>query len=268
MIQDFLFACLMVYVVGTSYAFYCQRGQYVNGSNCETCPEETFAPYDNHKNTRCSPCSAPNIFERQTVVKKCTPHQDTILGCKRGFFKQIFSAEEVYCSRCTDCYKLRQIQVKSCTENRDTICCPMTGMSVTYMPDGTNRCVVKSSGFVCQEGEYLTYEDDKKPVCKACPEGSFNSETNHQNINCKPCTPPILYDHERIIKNCSKTSDTVIGCQENYFRIPGDDGWCAQCGQCGQNEAELLPCSSDRDRICCRHLGAFVKYYPDGRYTC
>lgn len=264
----------LLIVLAETRLFFCQRGTFVNNSTCQPCPAGSFMSADNHESTSCSLCTQPIAPNHEMITHACSAYADTVVGCRRGYFKQAHNKWEAECSQCTNCSKIGMIEVQGCSELRDTVCCPGLGMEVHFSTDGVTRCSNKSSAFVCQRGEYLHRSDDQTATCKPCSDGySYMSQDNHVNVDCAPCSRPVVYDHEITITNCTPTTDAVIGCKKNYFRIERDfhffkDSDCLRCGECRDGMHQVAPCSADSDAICCPKPGLRVQYSPDGRYRC
>ncbi|CAL1540184.1 unnamed protein product [Lymnaea stagnalis] len=113
-----------------------------------------------------------------------------------------------------------------------------------------------SCHYVCHRGQYLNSSRPRR--CLPCQEGTYMIDDNHANINCFPCSHAKVYLHEITIKNCTKTSNTVIGCKNNYFRehLNVDYSDCTICTDCaGRNMYVARRCAERSDTVCCPKPG-------------
>ncbi|CAL1527836.1 unnamed protein product [Lymnaea stagnalis] len=128
--------------------------------------------------------------------------------------------------------------------------------------------------FVCQRGQYVQRDGEGTLSCALCPEATFMSHDNHQNVNCKPCSIPEPYRHERLVKSCTPFHDAVVGCDESHYREKHayddfDDSECVKCTSCQVlNMHEARPCDEFTDAVCCPKPGMKVVHVKDGRDHC
>uniref|UniRef100_A0ACB8EDZ1 Uncharacterized protein n=1 Tax=Sphaerodactylus townsendi TaxID=933632 RepID=A0ACB8EDZ1_9SAUR len=103
----------------------CPRGKYLKDCTCETCGDETFLEFESSQGS-CLPCLECIFDAHQVVEKKCTPEQNRVCGCQRGYYRindNDADPTDFNCQLCTDsCVTLnRQIQT-NCSEYSDTVC--------------------------------------------------------------------------------------------------------------------------------------------------
>ncbi|BFZ22717.1 hypothetical protein BsWGS_25756 [Bradybaena similaris] len=87
--------------------------------------------------------------------------------------------------------------------------------------------------------------------CDPCPQDTYMPRNNHSCISCQICTKPGNYDNKIVIKNCTATSDTEIGCKSGYHLEGGSHYLrCKRCIVCRGNEVETSPCVGRSKRVC------------------
>ncbi|KAK6966130.1 tumor necrosis factor receptor superfamily member 1A [Biomphalaria glabrata] len=197
-----------------------------------------------------------------------------------------------------------------CHHTSDTICCPGPAMIVEKnngvndcSQPSTNRsycCVEKTKtatkylvsgplskdemlklistspeNFVCQRGTYLQKDQAKSILsCLPCPLGTFMSHDNHKFTSCQPCTQPERFNHEVMVKKCTSTHDTVIGCSEHYYRVERkfrdfNEGECQRCTDCTAHGLYVAQaCDDQTDTVCCPKLGMTIQIDQHGKYQC
>ncbi|KAI8764648.1 tumor necrosis factor receptor superfamily member 1A [Biomphalaria glabrata] len=141
-------------------------------------------------------------------------------------------------------------------------------------------CLIVGSrpDFVCQKGQFVYFHYFGPPVCLECEPDTYMSEDNHTNINCSPCSRVNVHAFETLLKDCTATSDTVIGCIPGYYKtMDGAHGHvdldCQRCKQCeGANSTVVRNCTETSDTVCCRLPGMFLEgdtHCSDhGEYVC
>ncbi|KAH9510380.1 hypothetical protein Btru_042977 [Bulinus truncatus] len=139
-------------------------------------------------------------------------------------------------------------------------------------------CVIAtSSGFVCQKGHYLKQKvkgAETFSSCAPCLPDTFMPHDNHRNLNCQPCTKVERFNHERVVKNCTTTQDTVIGCSKHFFRVERQfqdftEGDCMMCTDCGaHNMHSARDCDETTDTVCCPEPGMSILKEQNGHFKC
>lgn len=87
--------------------------------------------------------------------------------------------------------------------------------------------------------------------CAPCSLGTYMPMNNHSCISCQSCTKPRSSEKEIVIKNCTATSNTEIGCESGYYLEGGShDLRCRRCIVCRENEVETSPCGGRSKRVC------------------
>ncbi|KAH9523269.1 hypothetical protein Btru_066243 [Bulinus truncatus] len=108
----------------------------------------------------------------------------------------------------------------------------------------------------CPKGTYFVTESGK---CDPCDERSYMDESDHRCHNCEPCQKPDEQHHEVQVRPCTPESNTVIACQEGYFRTEerhhGESGDCHKCQVCASDQHETQPCEMYSDTLCCPRKG-------------
>ncbi|CAL1538164.1 unnamed protein product [Lymnaea stagnalis] len=108
---------------------------------------------------------------------------------------------------------------------------------------------------LCPAGHYW---DNTTNNCRQCEHDTYLKD----DYTCDHCDVPDEYFHEKTIKPCNITSNTLIGCEEGYFRTldPGlscDCQWiCRPCDICGVSSNMFLnyetrPCTLFSNTVCC-----------------
>ncbi|KAK6966129.1 tumor necrosis factor receptor superfamily member 26 [Biomphalaria glabrata] len=129
--------------------------------------------------------------------------------------------------------------------------------------------------FVCQKGTYLQRDQQKSTSnCAPCSQGTFMSHDNHKFISCQPCTQPESFNHEVMLKDCTSTHDTVIGCREDYYRVEQRfedfiEGECQRCTNCTVHGLYVAQaCDDQTDTVCCPKPGMTILKDQYGKYQC
>nr|XP_015805692.2 tumor necrosis factor receptor superfamily member 1A isoform X2 [Nothobranchius furzeri] len=88
-------------------------------SNCTPCPARQFSDQINNafQCRKCKTCRARNEVEDSP----CRAAQNTICGCKVGYYKNHIDSETVECLKCSRC-KPDETEEHACTRERDTVC--------------------------------------------------------------------------------------------------------------------------------------------------
>lgn len=73
---------------------------------------------------------------------------------------------------------------------------------------------VAHASVACGAGHFLT----SNSTCLPCPDGTYINESNHESLKCAHCLTPDSSLHEIVLANCTKTTQTVVGCETAYFR--------------------------------------------------
>ncbi|CAL1527834.1 unnamed protein product [Lymnaea stagnalis] len=135
----------------------------------------------------------------------------------------------------------------------------------------THMC---SAEFFCHKGEFVFRAGSQNPACKPCPTGTYMDKDNHQNIGCKPCTAAESFLHEYVIKPCTTSQDTVVGCTLGYYRVDAEygdfkDGECLSCSTCsGAKPHVARKCDEKTDTVCCPEQGMVLFTDSQGRIGC
>ncbi|KAH9513692.1 hypothetical protein Btru_041823 [Bulinus truncatus] len=268
--------------------FKCHRGQYMYYSSlglpaCIDCEPGTFEPEDNHENYDCRPCSRVNGLNHQVVLKECTAISDTVIGCREGFYEVRDGVHQddvdLDCNICTTCTVSRRVEIRKCTNTSDAVCCSRPGTALSlggkWAAASCNETYpVNEANFVCQRGQYIDFTDPGVPRCLDCPEGTYSDKDNHRDVNCSPCTRPVYLDHELVRTNCSRVSDTVIGCKRGYYRIVRhflsfQDVDCLKCRNCESEQMlTIRSCSETHDSICCDRWGSNISETSEHNGRC
>ncbi|NXD86763.1 TNR25 factor, partial [Halcyon senegalensis] len=100
-------------------------------------------------------------------------------------------------------------------------------------------------------------------VCTACPTGTFRAQPN-TFTECQACYECDHQAFQRVLSNCSATSNIACGCKSGRFRDCLDES-CSDfsCQQCQPCTGRLIqrPCSEAQDTLCgsCK-----PNYYAEG----
>ncbi|NXY92775.1 TNR25 factor, partial [Alcedo cyanopectus] len=118
----------------------------------------------------------------------------------------------------------------------------------------------------CPPGTYLNKpcsSHGNDTDCATCPNGTFSAQTNTFK-KCQACSECDHQAFQRVLSNCSGTSNVVCGCKSGRFRECLDercsDFSCRQCQPCTGRLIQR-PCSEAQDTLCgsCK-----PDYYAEG----
>uniref|UniRef100_A0A8C6KG37 Tumor necrosis factor receptor superfamily, member 1a n=1 Tax=Nothobranchius furzeri TaxID=105023 RepID=A0A8C6KG37_NOTFU len=115
----------------------CPVGDYENkdGICCNKCPAGFKLVAECHSEghrSNCTPCPARHCksfnfvnfsaaARNEVEVSPCRAAQNTICGCKVGYYKNHIDSETVECLKCSRC-KPDETEEHACTRERDTVC--------------------------------------------------------------------------------------------------------------------------------------------------
>ncbi|CAL1533224.1 unnamed protein product [Lymnaea stagnalis] len=112
----------------------------------------------------------------------------------------------------------------------------------------------------CGEGEY---HDMVK--CSPCQDGTFMTHRMAREMKhsaCVKCLEPNESLHEIVGEQCTRTRDTKIMCEDEYYRseVPGKpcQSECRRCDVCGLGSYmfmnyEVRKCGGYQNRVCCHN---------------
>ncbi|XP_008941421.1 PREDICTED: LOW QUALITY PROTEIN: tumor necrosis factor receptor superfamily member 25-like, partial [Merops nubicus] len=136
-----------------------------------------------------------------------------------------------------------------------------------FCPTGTNwvegarQCCTQ-----CPAGTFLRRpcsSHGNDTVCAPCLPGTFRSQPN-MLTKCQACYECDRQAFQRVLSNCSATSNIACGCESGYFRNCLDehcsDFSCRQCQPCTGRLIQR-PCSEAQDTLC---GGCKPDFYAEG----
>ncbi|NXC01912.1 TNR25 factor, partial [Orthonyx spaldingii] len=107
----------------------------------------------------------------------------------------------------------------------------------------------------CPAGTFLSKpctSPENDSVCLACPAGTFHNQPNTVN-ECQACNECDREAFQRVLSNCSATSNVACGCEPGHFRVCFDHS-CSEfsCRKCQPCTGRLIqrPCSEAQDTLC------------------
>ncbi|XP_075629075.1 tumor necrosis factor receptor superfamily member 25 isoform X2 [Balearica regulorum gibbericeps] len=116
--------------------------------------------------------------------------------------------------------------------------------------EGARRCCTQ-----CPAGTFLVSPCSGRgndSVCTACPAGTFRAQPNTFS-ECQACYECDRQAFQRVLSNCSATSNVACGCEPGRFRDCLDercsDFSCRQCQPCTGRLIQR-PCSEAQDALC------------------
>uniref|UniRef100_A0A1A7Z3M1 Tumor necrosis factor receptor superfamily, member 1A n=1 Tax=Iconisemion striatum TaxID=60296 RepID=A0A1A7Z3M1_9TELE len=89
-------------------------------SNCTPCPPQQFSDQINNA-FQCRKCRTCKESRNERRISACKSTQNTICGCKEGYYKSHIDSETVECLKCSKC-KLDETKEEPCTEEKNTVC--------------------------------------------------------------------------------------------------------------------------------------------------
>ncbi|CAL1527835.1 unnamed protein product [Lymnaea stagnalis] len=125
-----LILCFAMTTVSLTETF-CSPGQYVStdsdgNSRCVPCRTGTFNPHERHRDIDCAMCTSAESFQHETVISVCDGVRDTVIGCRRGYYRvQVYDGmySDGECLRCARCGAGMRT-VRPCSGTSDTVCAP------------------------------------------------------------------------------------------------------------------------------------------------
>ncbi|NXI94932.1 TNR25 factor, partial [Psophia crepitans] len=116
--------------------------------------------------------------------------------------------------------------------------------------EGARRCCTQ-----CPAGTFLLSpcsDRGNDSVCTSCPPGTFRAQPN-TFPECQACYECDRQAFQRVLSNCSATSNVACGCEPGRFRDCLDercsDFSCRQCQPCTGRLIQR-PCSEVQDTLC------------------
>ena len=153
--------------VSSCTVVFCEKGQYLNDSNCFDCPKNTYQDVKEHNATECKPCGPNEITNAtgQSDVSSC------FVSCDEGWF---LNKSVSQCKKCP----VGQYQDQSGQDHCKQ--CPDGKSTAHEGQKNVSSCPV----VFCGKG--LFYETSSAS-CKPCPYGTYQDAKNHQLKNCQMC---------------------------------------------------------------------------------
>ncbi|XP_040389682.1 tumor necrosis factor receptor superfamily member 25 isoform X4 [Cygnus olor] len=107
----------------------------------------------------------------------------------------------------------------------------------------------------CPPGTYLKNPcsmHGKGSDCEACPDGTYHSQPNTRT-KCHVCYECDHHAFQRVLSNCSATSNVACGCKPGHFRSCLNEHCnefsCSKCQLCPGRLVQR-PCSDTQDTLC------------------
>ncbi|BFZ21604.1 hypothetical protein BsWGS_24643 [Bradybaena similaris] len=242
----FAFSCLS----GGTDEISCSKGEHLHTPReghgvCRMCDPGTFMDEENHSLRTCKPCTKIENSELEVHVSACNRTHDAEILCTSGFYRYRArnDRQKDHCEECTECL----LPTRACEGYYDTVCCPPNHDAV-MSPMGVFVC--KERPIVCGPGQFFNSRSEE---CLPCPDRTYMSARNHTYHQCLKCEELSGNNdnHAVIIRSCSRTTPTLFGCGEGYFRDPTQESTqievsCTRCGNCSLAECSMFQgCKGD-----------------------
>lgn len=233
---------------------YCGPGTFLQkdstGKNsvCQSCPKYTFNGAIYHQDTSCHPCFKVDYHSRfYDVISDCNATADAHIQCKNNTYRDDHFPHDP-CIGCRNCTLAGYFEKKPCSENEDSVCCPVKGVQcanstlptgsmisrTTSSPTPRQQCVLEDfvrtinltftvrSQKGCLKGEfYVCSSNQESVVCSPCPASTFMNQTHHFQPKCLTCDPGVRTETKEcnITQSNDSTSDCPVWC---YYLLFGN----------------------------------------------
>ncbi|XP_046704453.1 tumor necrosis factor receptor superfamily member 5-like isoform X2 [Silurus meridionalis] len=127
---------------------------------------------------------------------------------------------------CNKCQKDHHLQtVKNCTAESNTICMCMEGFYCTQSVGHKDECGKCEPVRRCPPGHGVSFPPNSKSdtLCKACPAGTFNNNTDYITP-CRNHTSCLDLGRKLVLSGTAKTDaicgDFIPSCPKSYWMLP------------------------------------------------
>lgn len=142
---DFIFIVISCVIQPIRSQLTCGQGEYLHQETCRPCPAHTFMPVTNHQYQSCQMCTRPDPHLHEVLLDVCTRKSDTVIGCRKGYFREEFGDSTFVMGECTLCsscdYGVNTFQIRPCGTHSNTVCCPHPKMFPKLTSMGRHGCV-------------------------------------------------------------------------------------------------------------------------------
>uniref|UniRef100_A0A672ZYI0 Tumor necrosis factor receptor superfamily, member 1a n=2 Tax=Sphaeramia orbicularis TaxID=375764 RepID=A0A672ZYI0_9TELE len=127
-------------------------------TNCTRCPAGQYMSQPNYYHN-CFSCRQCKSSRSEIVITPCKSNQNTICGCKAGYYKHIIDSKTFECVQCKKC-KPEETEIRKCLPEHNTVCaCKEKYYRVKDMCQPCRNCTAEC-GHLCPKESTTAPKDE------------------------------------------------------------------------------------------------------------